>query len=96
MTVWSRNLVAAALLIGVLPPHLGFAAKDGGDSRDTKALLGCIPAEFRQYKVILDPDRNEPEWWAGAPKGVLDFDSGCTRDALSLRSLGCGSGGFAC
>lgn len=66
MTACSRHLVAAALLLGALPLQGGLMAEDGGDSRDVEALLGCIPAEFRQYKVVLEPDRNEPELWAYA------------------------------
>jgi hypothetical protein len=31
-----------------------------------------IAARFRQYEVILRPDRSEPEWWAGAPSVVVD------------------------
>lgn len=27
---------------------------------------------FREYRVILEPDKNEPEWWAGAPSVVRD------------------------
>lgn len=34
-----------------------------------KAIRG-----FDDYKVILEPDQNEPEWWAGAPSVVRDRD----------------------
>lgn len=35
-------------------------------------LFGEVPGRFRQYDVILEPDRNEPDWWAGAPSVVRD------------------------
>ena len=40
----------------------------------TNDLLGNIPAKFRQYEVILEPDKDEAEWWAGAPSVVRDKD----------------------
>lgn len=33
---------------------------------------GSIPGKFSDYKVILEPDKNEPEWWAGAPSVARD------------------------
>ncbi len=27
---------------------------------------------FDKYDVILDPDKNAPEWWAGAPSVIRD------------------------
>jgi hypothetical protein len=48
----------------------------GGDSKsaleEAKTAFGSIPARFRDYKVILEPDKNEPEWWAGAPSVARD------------------------
>ncbi|HNR36631.1 MAG TPA: hypothetical protein PKO36_15735 [Candidatus Hydrogenedentes bacterium] len=29
---------------------------------------------FETYDVVLEPDRNEPEWWAGAPSVTLGAD----------------------
>ena len=37
-----------------------------------KDIFGNIPDRFKQYTVILEPDRDEPEWWAGAPSVVRD------------------------
>jgi hypothetical protein len=34
--------------------------------------LRNIAARFDHYEVILRPDRNAPEWWAGAPSVVVD------------------------
>ncbi|MBN2091290.1 hypothetical protein JW964_16890, partial [candidate division KSB1 bacterium] len=31
-----------------------------------------ISQNFQQYDVILEPDKNQPEWWAGAPSVVRD------------------------
>jgi hypothetical protein len=48
----------------------------GGDLKsaldDAKNAFGGIPAQFREYKVILEPDKDEPEWWAGAPSMTRD------------------------
>lgn len=30
--------------------------------------------ELKSYKVVLEPDQNIPEWWAGAPSVVRDDD----------------------
>lgn len=48
----------------------------GGDWKSAleavKTAFDGIPARFRDYKVILEPDQNEPEWWAGAPSVARD------------------------
>jgi len=33
-------------------------------------LVRELPAAFHRYSVVLEPDKNEPEWWAGAPSVV--------------------------
>lgn len=35
-------------------------------------LSGDVPVKFTEYDVIVEPDKNEPEWWAGAPSVVRD------------------------
>ncbi len=35
-------------------------------------LIARLPTALREYKVIVEPDKNEPEWWAGAPSVVRD------------------------
>jgi hypothetical protein len=37
-----------------------------------KGSFGEIPSKFKSYQVILEPDKNEPDWWAGAPSVVRD------------------------
>ncbi|MBW7864600.1 MAG: hypothetical protein GX580_10875 [Candidatus Hydrogenedens sp.] len=39
-----------------------------------QGMHGKIGGKFTQYDVILEPDKNEPEWWAGAPSVVRDPD----------------------
>ena len=34
--------------------------------------FGILPDQFKDYVVVLEPDKNEPEWWAGAPSVVRD------------------------
>jgi hypothetical protein len=36
------------------------------------ARFGLVPEKFKNYAVVLEPDKNEPEWWAGAPSVVRD------------------------
>ena len=43
-----------------------------GPTPEVKAIYGGIPARFQQYEVILQPDQNAPDWWAGAPSVVRD------------------------
>lgn len=33
---------------------------------------GDIPRQFEQYDVVVEPDRDEAEWWAGAPSVARD------------------------
>lgn len=35
-------------------------------------LFGLIPDRFHHSHVIVKPDKDEPEWWAGAPSVVRD------------------------
>ncbi len=44
-----------------------------------------IEKKFTKYDVILRPDRNEPEWWAGAPSVVRD-DKGIFWLACRMRT----------
>lgn len=62
-------LVAAGLLAGLV-----YGAPGSQDAPDVKSLFGNVPAEFRQYDVILEPDQDEAEWWAGAPSVVRGKD----------------------
>jgi len=39
---------------------------------EVKELFGRIPQKFQDYEVILKPDKDEAEWWAGAPSVVRD------------------------
>jgi hypothetical protein len=34
--------------------------------------FGGIPEKFEQYEVVLGPDKDEADWWAGAPSVVRD------------------------
>lgn len=59
---------------------------------ELKGLFGSVPDKFRNYTVILVPDKNEPEWWAGAPSIARDkkgtFWLACRmRTAASPRGL---------
>ena len=45
-----------------------------GARPETGAKYASIPDKFREYKVILEPEKNEPEWWAGAPSVARSED----------------------
>ena len=45
-------------------PHLSIPQAD--------PALAAITAKFTDYDVILRPDEDKPEWWAGAPSVVHD------------------------
>lgn len=47
--------------------------------------LKGISNKFKQYDVVLKPDKNEPEYWAGAPSVVRD-DDGIFWMAARMRS----------
>lgn len=44
-----------------------------------------ITQKFQQYEIILEPDKNEPEYWAGAPSVVRD-ENGMFWLACRMRS----------
>jgi hypothetical protein len=58
-------LVLTCLAAG--PAHAG-----GGHLEEATSLLGRVPTKFREYQVVLEPDKDQPEWWAGAPSVVRD------------------------
>lgn len=41
---------------------------------ESRVLLGAINNAFKSYDVVLRPDQDKPEWWAGAPSVVVDDD----------------------
>ena len=44
----------------------------------------ALPTRFRDHTVVLEPDENTPEWWAGAPS-VVRADDGTFFLAARLR-----------
>jgi hypothetical protein len=61
MRKFGRAGVTGLLLIGVC---LG--------QPQVRGHFGVVPEKFREYQVILEPDKDAPEWWAGAPSVVRD------------------------
>ncbi len=73
MSLSSRWYGLGALLI------LGYSVIAHGQVNTMKELkpevrgnFGTIPSKFQDYKVILGPDKDEADWWAGAPSVVRD------------------------
>lgn len=85
MSACLRTVVLSVLLaLGLvcspqseLPPHIG--------QPQVEDLFGAIPSKFTDYDVILRPDREEPEWWAGAPS-VAVGDDGTLWMACRMRT----------
>jgi len=67
MNAWSTIIVTVALWTAGLPICQG-----RGAVTDAERLFGSVAAKFRSYRVILEPDKDEAEWWAGAPSVVRD------------------------
>lgn len=64
--------VFVAFLLGMC--SVGFS-RNSGSARSVPEVRDCfgnIPQEFQDYDVILKPDKDEAEWWAGAPSVVRD------------------------
>lgn len=45
-----------------------------GEIPATHDIYGALAESFKQYDVILRPDKIAPGWWAGAPSVVRDSD----------------------
>jgi hypothetical protein len=43
-----------------------------GAAPEVTGPYGLLPGKFTEYQVVLEPDKNEPEWWAGAPSVARD------------------------
>jgi hypothetical protein len=67
----SCGLILAAYFNG-LPLTIGFGAVSEREPSELTALLDNVPAQFQDYTVIQEPDKNAAEWWAGAPSVVRD------------------------
>ena len=74
-TTWRTHVYLTfifSFLLGL--SGVGFS-RDSGIVRpvpEAKGLFGNIPEKFADYEVILKPDKDEAEWWAGAPSVVRD------------------------
>jgi hypothetical protein len=56
---------------------LAAGGKIRGEERSAPVLekiLPAVAARFEHYDVIVTPDRDAPEWWAGAPSVLHDRD----------------------
>jgi hypothetical protein len=70
-------MIHLRLLPALLPSLLAFAAFAqppawNGPVPEVTGPYGLVPGQFREYKVILEPDRDAAEWWAGGPSVVRD------------------------
>jgi len=65
-------LMCAVLVLGRSAVCFGVESELARVVPRIKDCFGSIAAKFTQYEVILQPDKNEPQWWAGAPSVVRD------------------------
>jgi hypothetical protein len=52
---------------------------------DILPIFGNIPELFKEYQVVVKPDSNKAEWWAGAPSVIRD-EHGMFWMACRMRS----------
>ncbi|MCL4797400.1 MAG: hypothetical protein KJZ84_22735 [Bryobacteraceae bacterium] len=72
-----RDLAALAPILGLMganPASAQFADRRSPNAQRAAgdARFGSIADRFKSYSVALEPDRNQAEWWAGAPSVVRD------------------------
>lgn len=74
MTLWTQaHLTILVLCMFVMSGEV--FSRDAGSARVVPEVKGCfgrLPQKFQDYDVILKPDKDEAEWWAGAPSVVRD------------------------
>ena len=81
-----KNAILTALIVIMISLPLPAQQSDwNGPTPKVASRLAAVADKFRQYDVILEPDKNEPEWWAGAPSVVRD-ESGTFWLAARMRS----------
>jgi hypothetical protein len=66
------RLVGAVLLLFSAAWCCGQQAAPVPNAADLSTRFGLVPDKFKHFDVIVEPDKNEPEWWAGAPSVVRD------------------------
>jgi len=72
MGTYHKRHVLAVIASTCFLVSLAFGGNNNEAVSRTKGWFGNIPAKFRSYRVILEPDKDEAEWWAGAPSVVRD------------------------
>ncbi|MBN2132294.1 MAG: hypothetical protein JW741_22525 [Sedimentisphaerales bacterium] len=72
MGTYCKRHILAAIASSCFLASLTFGDSENNAVSRTEGWFGSIPAKFRSYRVILEPDKDEAEWWAGAPSVVRD------------------------
>jgi len=68
----ARAIAAVLCFFGLSLTCFGQEPPWQGPIPEVKGPFGLIPQKFKEYKVILEPDKNAEDWWAGAPSVVRD------------------------
>ena len=77
-----KRVAGISFWLGLLGTALG---QWDGPQPQVADIYAAANRGFQQYEVILQPDRIEPEWWAGAPSVARD-DSGAFWLACRMRT----------
>jgi len=67
------NLIKKLIIINIFFMMIPLiSAEWDGPPPQVTGNFGLIPQKFEKYEVILEPDQNAAEWWAGAPSVVRE------------------------
>jgi hypothetical protein len=69
---WLCLLIMGAGTVLLRPVPLPGQEAPGFRTPAVRGDFGSIPRKFEQYDVILGPDKDEADWWAGAPSVARD------------------------
>lgn len=68
------SLFLICSFLSISPVCQGQTAGWDGPVPEVTGEYGIIPGKFQEYEVILEPEEDAAEWWAGAPSVVRDSD----------------------
>jgi len=67
-------MICKSIIILLLVQIAGWSQELNWDGPipEVASRFSAISQNFEDYTVILEPEKNAPEWWAGAPSVVID------------------------
>ncbi len=70
--IWTHLTIFVIFVLGAFGTAFGRDADSARVVPEVKGFFGHLPQKFQDYEVILKPNKDEAEWWAGAPSVVRD------------------------